>query len=94
MAGTLLLDDGARAYALPAGSFHLLKRNHLIKFNKQPAETGEFKSLSVSFDQATLRAFSLTYGYPPTPPLAGNAVLPLAPNALYRSYLASLQPYE
>lgn len=93
VAGTLLLDDGARSYTLPEGSFRFLKRNHLVKFNKQLAENGEFSSLSIFFDQATLRAFSLEYGYQVGRPPGGDAVLSLEPHALYRSYLASLQPY-
>lgn len=94
LAGTLLLHDGEREYVLPAGTFRLLKRNHLMKFSKQLSEDGDYKSLSVYFDQATLRAFSLEYGYQATPQLPGPVVLELAPSALYTSYLTSLQPYQ
>jgi AraC-like DNA-binding protein len=94
LAGTLLLNDGQQEYQFPAGTFRFLRRNHLVKFNKQIATSGDFKSLSVSFDQATLRAFSLDYGYQAVPQPAGPAVLELAPNPLFASYLASLQPYQ
>lgn len=94
LAGTLLLHDGANDYRMPEGSFRLLKRNQLLKFDKQLSAAGDFKTLSVSFDQETLRAFSLEYGYQAARQLPGDAVLTLAPHALYHSYLASLQPYE
>jgi AraC-like DNA-binding protein len=94
VAGTLLLHDGTREYTLHAGSFRLLKRNHLVKFTKQLPANGDYQSLSVSFDQPTLRAFSLEYGYQATPQPPGPVVLELPASPLYTSYLASLQPYQ
>jgi AraC-like DNA-binding protein len=96
LAGTLLLDEGSQTYSLAPGTFQLLRRNHLIKFQKQlPADGGEFRSLSVSFSQELLHAIAHEYGYPTAAhqPL-GAAVLPLPDHPLYQSYLASLQPYE
>ena len=96
LAGTLLLSEGSQTHALPAGTFRLLRRNHLVKFQKQlPADGGEFRSLSISFSQEMLRALGRDCGYPPVarqPP--GAAVVPLPPSALYHSYFASLLPYE
>jgi AraC-like DNA-binding protein len=96
LAGTLLLDEGSHTYALLPGSFQLLRRNHLMKFQKQlPADGSEFRSLSVALSQEVLRAIAHEYGYPVAshqPP--GAAVLPLPNHPLYQSYLASLRPYE
>lgn len=96
LAGTLLLDDGQQRHALPPGTFRFLRRNRLVKFQKQlPADGGEFRSLSVSFSQDALRAIAQEYGYPAASHQAsGPAVLPLPDNPLYQSYLASLRPYE
>ncbi|MGI4864081.1 MAG: helix-turn-helix domain-containing protein [Janthinobacterium lividum] len=94
LAGTLLLHDGTKNHALTEGTFRFLKRNQLLKFNKQLSASGDFKSLSVSFDQEMLRAFSLDYGYQAEKQAPGPVVLDLPPNALYHSYLASLQPYQ
>jgi AraC-like DNA-binding protein len=94
LAGTLLLHDGTKDYALPEGTFQLLKRNRLLKFNKQLSASGDFKSLSVSFDQETLRAFSLDYGYQADKQPPGDIVLTLPPHPLFHSYVASLQPYQ
>jgi AraC-like DNA-binding protein len=96
LAGTLRLDAGNQTYALAPGTFRFLRRNHLVKFQKQlPADGGEFRSLSVSFSQDMLRAIAHEYGYPVVahqPP--GAAVLPLPDHPLYQSYLGSLRPYE
>lgn len=94
LTGTLQLADGDHTHMLEPGTFRFLKRNHLIKFNKQPDDSGEFKSLSVSFDQETLRAFSRDYGYQAAPQLASDAVLVLDSNPLFTSFIQSLQPYE
>ncbi|TVT40090.1 AraC family transcriptional regulator [Hymenobacter setariae] len=96
LAGTLLLDEGSQTHALVPGTFRFLRRNHLVKFQKQlPADGSEFRSLSVSFSQDMLRALAQEYGYPAAarqPP--GTAVLALPDHPLYQSYLASLRPYE
>ena len=96
VAGTLLLYEGGHPHALAPGTFRFLRRNTLLKFDKQPPPDGQaFRSLSVLFDQEMLRAISQEYGYPAAahqPP--GAAVLPLPDHPLYQSYLASLRPYE
>ena len=69
VAGTLLLHEGDHAHILEAGTFRFLRRNTLIKFDKRPpAEGGEFRSLSVTFSQDMLRAFSQEYGCQATRP--------------------------
>ncbi|QJX46312.1 helix-turn-helix transcriptional regulator [Hymenobacter taeanensis] len=95
LSGTLTTYDGFREQVFRAGDLRLVKRNHLVKFNKQPPENGEFKSLSVTLDQETLRRLSLEHGYHAQKPHNSNsAVLELPMTPLYQSYLASLQPYE
>ena len=53
ISGTLVLNDGNKEYIFRAGDFRFIKRNHLLKFIKQPPESGEFKTVSVYFDQET-----------------------------------------
>jgi AraC-like DNA-binding protein len=94
-AGSLLLHEGDQTLALEAGTFRFFRRNTLVKFDKQPPPGGgEFKSLSVTFSQDMLRAFSQEYGYQGVRQPAGPALLSLPAHPLYQSYLASLQPYE
>jgi AraC-like DNA-binding protein len=93
VSGTLILNDGNKIYEFNEGEFRFYKRNHLVKFIKQPPENGEFKAISVYLDQETLRNFSIEYGYKQEKHLQGDAVLKLKPHILYKSYMDSLMPY-
>jgi AraC-like DNA-binding protein len=94
MAGTMLLDDGQQQYSFGEGSVWLLRRNQLMKFYKQLPARGEFETLSVFFDQSTLRAVSQEYGYQAKAHTPGPAILPLVPSPLYTSYFESMRPYQ
>ncbi|MDB5116833.1 MAG: AraC family transcriptional regulator [Mucilaginibacter sp.] len=95
IAGTLTMTDGDKVYTSAEGDFRFSKRNHLIKFVKQPPANGEFKAISVYLDQETLRNFSLEYGYKAERHIEnGNAILQLKPDPLYKSYMESLIPYQ
>jgi AraC-like DNA-binding protein len=95
VSGTLTINDGNKVYIMNEGDFRLSRRNHLIKFTKQPPPGGECASVSIYLDQETLRNFSLEYGYKPVKRYDNpDAVLELKPNSLYKSYMQSLMPYE
>jgi AraC-like DNA-binding protein len=61
IAGSLVFNDGSKSYASEENSFRLIRRNQLLKFVKHPPKEGEFQSLSIYFDQRTLKDFSLHY---------------------------------
>jgi AraC-like DNA-binding protein len=95
VAGTLITTDGTTEHAFREGDLRLSKRNRLVKFSKLPPENGDFKSLSISLDQETLRNFSLEYGYHAGKHApSGEAVVALPLTPLFKSYFDSLQPYE
>jgi len=94
VSGTLVMNDGIKEYIINEGAFRLSKRNHLIKFAKQPPENGEYKSVSIYLDQETLRNFSMEYGYKSEKKDEGDAVMILSPDPLYTGYLESLKPYD
>jgi AraC-like DNA-binding protein len=95
ISGTLVLNDGNKEYIFRAGDFRFIKRNHLLKFIKQPPESGEFKTVSVYFDQETLRNFSIEYGYAAREHRPGDTpIVALKPSPLYKSFMDSLMPYE
>ncbi|MDB5271295.1 MAG: helix-turn-helix transcriptional regulator [Hymenobacter sp.] len=95
ISGTLITYDGATEQVFREGDLRLSQRNHLVKFSKQLPENGEFKSLSITLDQETLRSISREHGYPAArPPASPGAVATLAMNPLFKSYFDSLQPYE
>jgi len=94
IAGSLIMNDGTRIYTFKEGDFRFIKRNHLIKFIKQPPEGGEFRSLSVYLDQETLRRSSIEYGYKAEKHAEDNAILELKPGKLLSGYIDSLMPYN
>ncbi|HEY4063830.1 MAG TPA: AraC family transcriptional regulator [Puia sp.] len=95
ISGTLVLNDGSKEYVFRAGDFRFIQRNRLLKFIKQPPEGGEFKTLSVYFDQETLRNFSMEYGYSAREHHSESLpIVALKPSPLYRSFMDSLMPYE
>jgi len=94
LAGTIVTNDGDSVQTFGEGSLRLHKRNRLVKFSKHLPEQGQFKSLSITLDQETLRSFSLEHGYHAEKHPAGHAIVELQSNQFYKSYLTSLQPYE
>lgn len=94
IAGTLTMYDGQKQYTFTEGSFRLARRNTLIKFNKQPPANGDYKNLSVYIDQESLREFSLEYGYTSARQYTGAPVIDLKASPLFKSYVASMEPYE
>jgi len=95
ISGTLVLNDGNKESIFRAGDFRFVKRNHLLKFIKQPPQSGEFKTVSIYFDQETLRNFSMEYGYTAREDRSGDGpIVALKPSPLYKSYMDSLMPYE
>jgi AraC-like DNA-binding protein len=80
--------EGKRIFS--DGDLLFIKRNQLAKAIKQPGADGEMKSLTVFFDQASLRTF---YDERILPPYTGVAYQQLHPDPLYINYFASLAPY-
>ena len=107
--GVMIMNDGNKEYIFQPGSCRFGRRNQLIKFTKLPPEGGEFKSLSVHFDQPFLRNCSLEgghgsvgagfgfveagFGSAEAGRRSGDAVIGLKPDPLYRNYFDSLGPY-
>src|SRR6187402_565447 len=93
-AGTLTITDGDKTHIFNEGDFRFVKRNHLVKFTKQPPVRGEFRSVSVHLDQETLRNFSREYGYEAGKHLGNNAIIALQPDMFLKNYMDSLLPYQ
>src|SRR5882724_11896094 len=93
VSGTMIMNDGNREYIFNPGIFRFGRRNHLVKFSKLPPEGGEYKSLSVQFDQPFLRNLSIEAGYKAEKHVNGSAVIDLPSDPLYKNYFDSLSPY-
>lgn len=94
ISGDITFNNGRHTYVSREGDFRFIRRHQLLKFFKQPPENGEFKTISVYLDEETLRSFSMEYGYSADKPIDTDVVIELKPDARYKSYMDSLQPYE
>ncbi|WP_448698892.1 helix-turn-helix domain-containing protein [Mucilaginibacter sp. AW1-3] len=95
ISGTLTLNDGDKNYTFSEGEYRFIRKNQLLKFNKQPPAGGEFKTLSVYLDQQTLRNFSMEYGYKAEKStVTVPGVIELKPDRLLAAYITSVMPYQ
>jgi len=94
IAGSIQITDGEHSYHVKEGDFRLSKKNHLIKFIKSPPPNGEYSALSIYLDQQTLRNFSMEYGLKSEKHDTDGPFIALKTNALYKSFMESLLPYQ
>lgn len=94
VSGAFEVNDNNGPITYNAGGVYFCRRNQLAKFVKQPGETGEYRSVSIYFDQDTLRNFSLEYGYSAGKPLHTPAFITLTGHTVLRNYMESLRNYE
>lgn len=93
VSGSFEISDGETSCLFRKGDVYFCRRNQLVKYTKLP-EGGEFRSVSVYFDQETLRAFSMEYGYGQGIPQPIPAVLPMPEGSVLGSYMETLRAYE
>lgn len=77
-----------------AGNLFFCRRNQLVKYVKEPPEDGEYRSVSIFFDQDTLREISIKYGYSSSKKVATTAYLKLDGSSMLANYMSSLREYE
>lgn len=63
LAGSMELNDGETKETIREGELYGVRKNRLLKFVKFPPTNGEFRSLSLRFDEQLLLDFSKEYGY-------------------------------
>ena len=63
ISGSLVMTDNSHTISFNAGDIYFCRRNNLVKYAKCPPDRGEYQSISIYFDQQTLRNISLEYGY-------------------------------
>lgn len=93
ISGNLIVRDGKETIVFQPGDFRLNVRNRLAKFVKQPSEVEAFRSLSIGFDEETLKEFAQQYGYTSTRKLQTTPSILLKHHQLYQHFITSLQPY-
>jgi AraC-like DNA-binding protein len=92
--GTMELNDGQRKKEFKPGDLYSVRKNHLMKFVKYPPTNGEFKALTISFDEELLHDFSLEYGYKAEIKQKSAAYISFRPNKTLTSFMQSLLDYE
>lgn len=94
VAGSLVLNDGSKSYASAKDSFRLIRRNQLMKFVKHPPKEGNFQSLSIYFNQETLKDFSLHYNVSAEKSVRTGPVINIKKTPVLRAYVHSLLEYN
>jgi AraC-like DNA-binding protein len=93
IAGTSEIALGNKSYTYKDGDFRFFRKNQLSRYTKYPPPGGEYKSISVTLDQDTLRQISEEQDLHMTQPFTGEGTVLLKPNNLLRNYIDSLTPY-
>jgi AraC-like DNA-binding protein len=91
--GSMLAYDGSKEYTIRPGDCGIGRRNHLIKYTKQPDSDGAFKKLYVLFGQDFLKQFNESYKFAVESNKPAGAIIPLTGNKLIGSFIQSLTPY-
>lgn len=92
--GNIELNDGNNKFTFNTGDLYFCRRNSLMKYTKHPPEGGEFRSVSIFFDQETLRNFSMEFGHSSEKQEQAPAFLQLPSASLLHGYMSSLTAYE
>ena len=95
LAGELSVAEAASSKSYGSGELIFFRKNHFAKFRKSPANGQNFKSITVVFDTAMLKAFNADKPVAPGfPPKVTAAVIPLNGElTLMQHYFQSLFYY-
>ena len=93
ISGALGMTDNSHTISFNSGEIYFCRRNNLVKYVKCPPERGEYQSISIYFDQQTLRNISLEYGYKAEQPDIAPAFQRIS-SAEIGNYMRSLLAYE
>lgn len=94
ISGEMELYDGEKRKQFKRGDLYSIRKNHLLKFIKHPPVNGEFKSLTIYFDEELLHDFSREYGYKVEKKQKSSAYDSLPNDKTLTSYMQSLLDYE
>lgn len=94
ISGEVELNDGENILRFRAGDMYLANKDHLLKFIKYPPANGEYKSITIYFDQPFLLDFSREYGYKAEEGAASSAFISIADSLSLKSFMHSMLVYE
>jgi len=94
VSGSMTLDDGLNKIEFTAGRLYAARKNHLLKFIKNPGTANEFKSLSIYFDEKILQDFSLEYNYKADNKVNTAAFIAIDNAPVLKAFMQSVIAYE
>src|ERR1700743_2255169 len=93
ISGSLMMTDNSHTIPFNPGDIYFCRRNNLVKYAKCPPERGEYQSISIYFDQQTLRNICLEYRYS-IEQHTTTATFQKIPSSAIDNYMRSLLAYE
>jgi AraC-like DNA-binding protein len=90
--GTMHGYDGNKNYTLNPGEYCIVRKNHLVRYNKQK-ENDQFEKVIVIFDETFLKHFQKKHKVPVTKFTSKEAFLAVRKNEFIPNFLRSLMPY-
>jgi AraC-like DNA-binding protein len=90
--GTMHGYDGNKNYTLKAGECCIVRKNCLVRYNKQK-EDGQFGKVIVVFDEAFLKNYKERYNVLITKFNSKDALFAIPKNELVPNFISSLMPY-
>ena len=94
LSGSILLNDGRKKTVFKKGELYAIRKNHLLKYIKYPPAVGDFKAITISFDEEMLRGFSMEYGYKSEKRNPSPAYAKLPQSKVISGFIRSLMEYE
>ncbi|WP_221393652.1 AraC family transcriptional regulator [Dyadobacter sp. NIV53] len=93
-AGSLQVYDGKKTISFGEGSFWLAVKNRVARFTKTPPANGEFKSVSITFNDETLRQFSKNQDKVSATKIDAPPIIILKEDNLYNHFFKSLEAFD
>lgn len=89
--GRLRAHDGSKSYALEAGEYCLVRKNQLVRYDK---EKPEFERIAICFEESFLKAFQKKHAIQPGCFNSGYAFVTIQKSKVIADFIHSLGPYR
>lgn len=90
--GSMIAYDGNKEYKTKPGDYGIGRRNHLVRYTKQP-DNGVFKKIYILFSQDFLKTFNTIYKFATDSEKTTGGIIPLKKDPLVKHFIDSLIPY-
>lgn len=91
-AGELRAHDGHKSYTLQAGEYCLVRKNHLVRYDKEKGKPA-FERQILCYEESFLQAFQKKHQIKTSQLSSGDAFVPIPKNKIIPDFIRSLKPY-